>query len=238
MQRKLKCVLIDDDPSIHKIFKEYLEGNEYAELTDYYEDPIVFINSNKKPDLVFVDIELPNMDGFSLAINIKPTPVILFTAHAEKFKDIMNMVEAIDAFPKPIMKERLLKSVQKAHTLLNSNKYAEGYSFFHTNEGHLNIQLTDILFVSTVKNSHRNLELFLKGGKVLILKGYSLEYLHRIAGFLLQPNRFELVAPGAIDKIEPNFILRLKIVKTDGTIVQSELLRSFRKDFFMHFQSI
>jgi DNA-binding LytR/AlgR family response regulator len=236
--RKLQCILVDDDRAIHKVFKEYLKDNEFAEVTDYYEDPIEFINSKKKPDLVFVDIELPKMDGFTLAINIRPTPVILFTRHAEKFRDIMNMMEAIDAFPKPIVKERLLKSVEKAHTLLNSGKYVEGYSFFHTNEGYINIQLSDILFVRTIKNSHRNLELYLKGGRKLILKGYSIEYIHKIAAFLLQPNRLELVSPDVVDVLEPNSLITLRGINDNGAKIHIELSRVFKKDFLSHFPAL
>src|SRR5580704_9303591 len=132
MQRKLQCILVDDDPAIHKVFKEYLKDNEFAEVTDYYEDPTEFINANKKPDLVFLDIMMPNIDGLSLANMIRPTPVILFTGHKEKFRDIMNMMEAIDAFPKPIVKERLLKSVEDAYLLLNSAKFKRAHKIFRT----------------------------------------------------------------------------------------------------------
>ena len=238
MQRKLQCILVDDDPAIHKIFREYLKDNEYAEVTDYYEDPIEFINSNKKPDLVFVDIELPNMDGFSLAINIKPTPVILFTGHAEKFRDIMNMMEAIDAFPKPILKERLLKSVEKAYFLLNSNKPQKRSETFNTDTGKATIILSDLLFVRTIKNTHRHLEAYLQGGQKVILKGYSLGKIHKKAGFLWQPNRAELVSPYAIMEIERNTLIKLIGVKDNGTPINSTLCRSFKKKFLYRYNAM
>src|SRR5580704_5606054 len=162
MQRKLQCILVDDDPAIHKVFKEYLKDNEFAVLTDYYEDPTEFINANKKPDLVFLDIMMPKIDGLRLASMIKPTPVILFTSNTERFGDIMNMMEAIDAFPKPILKERLLKSVEKAYFLLNSNKSQKRSEPFNTDTGKATIILSDLLFVRTIKNTHRLLEAYLK----------------------------------------------------------------------------
>ena len=204
-------------------------------VTDYYEDPTEFINANKKADLVFLDIMMPNIDGLSLASMIKPTPVILFTGNTERFGDIMNMMEAIDAFPKPIRKERLLKSIEDAYVLLNSAKFKEAHKLFRTIEGQVNVLLSDILFVRTVKHSHRNVEIFLKGGKKHILVAYSLNDVHEIAGFLLQSNRFELVSPSAIEVIVPNSLLKLKGILDNGKVIHSELHRNYRKNFLLHF---
>jgi DNA-binding LytR/AlgR family response regulator len=238
MQRKLKCVLIDDDVVIHEIFQDYLRNNEYAEITDFYQDPLEFLNSGKNPDLVFLDVILPSMNGLSLAFKIKPTPVILFTGNSEYFKDIMNMIHSIDAFPKPIIKERLLESVKKAYTLLNSNRLTEGYAFFHTSEGNVHIQLSAILFVRTVKNSHRNLEVYLKGGRKLIIIGYSIEHIQKIAMFLLRPNRLELVSPNAIDLLESNSIILLRDVCYEGKKIRIELSRVYKKDFLLKLPSL
>ena len=237
MQRKLQFILVDDDPYIYDIFKEYLKDNEFAEVTDYYEDPAEFINANKKPDLVFLDIMMPNIDGLRLASMIKPTPVILFTGNTERFGDIMNMMEAIDAFPKPILKERLLKSVEDAYILLNSDKFKRIHKLFRTTGGQVNILLSDILFVRTVKNSHRNLEIYLKDKTKHILSGYSLENVQRIADFLIQPNRFELVSPEAVGIIEPNSLIKLKGVEDNGNAIHVELHRNYRKEFLVHFPS-
>jgi DNA-binding LytR/AlgR family response regulator len=237
MQRKLQCIVVDDDTYIHDIFKDYLKDNEYAEVTDYYEDPTEFINANKKPDLVFLDIMMPKIDGLSLASMIKPTPVILFTSNRERFGDIMNMMEAIDAFPKPIIKERLLLSVKDAYVLLNSDKFKRAHKLFRTDKGDVTVLLSDILFVRTVKNSHRKLEMYLKKGKKHILLRYSLEDVQEIVGFLQQSNRFELVAPTAVEIIEPNYSLKIKGILDNGKPVHSELHENYRKNFLAHLPS-
>lgn len=237
MQRKLNCILVDDDPAIHDIFKEYLKDCRYAEITDYYQDPREFIKANKKPDLVFIDIMMPHIDGFTVAHSIKPIPVILFTGDTERFGDILNMIEPIDIFRKPIVKERLLKSVRNAYIILNPNKASEGFALFHTSEGVVNVLLTDILFVKTIKNSHRYLEMYLKDGRKIILKGYSLEYVHSIVGFLLQSNRAELISPEAIDLIKHNYSIRLRGVRDNNSPVYSFLGVGFREDFLSHIPS-
>jgi DNA-binding LytR/AlgR family response regulator len=174
---------------------------------------------------------MPYIDGFTLAHSIKPIPVILFTGDTERFRDILNIVEPIDVFSKPISKERLLKSVKNALLVLSQNKSPQEPVLLYTSEGAVNILLTDILFVKTIKNSHRYLEAYLKEGRKIVLKGYTLKHIHKVAGFLLQANRTELVAPAAIDKIERNFSIKLSCVNDNGKLLYSKVCLSFRKEF-------
>jgi len=112
------------------------------------------------------------------------------------------------------------------------------YELFHTNDGKVNVLLSDILFVKTIKNSHRFIEVYLKGGVKLIIKGYSLEYIHGVAGFLLQSNRSELVSPQAIALLEHNSLIKLRDVSDNGKPLHSELCHSFRNNFLASIHSI
>lgn len=237
MQRKLQCILVDDDPSVHDIFKEYLKDNEYAEITDYFQDPRDFIKAKKKAELVFIDIVMPYVDGFTLAYSIKPTPVILFTGDPRHFKDILDMVDAIDVFPKPIVRERLLKSVKDAFVLLTAERPERGFAFFHTDEGRVNIMLSNILFVRAVKNTHGTVELFLKGDNKIIIKGYTIEYIHDKARFLAQSNRAELLSPMAIGLFEHN-VIHLIGVSDKNKPICSTLTRNFRVNFLAYIPEI
>ncbi len=234
----MECILVDDDPTNHQIFVNYLSDCEYAELNYYYEDPREFIKANKKPDLVFIDVVMPYIDGFTLAQAIKPIPVILFTGKEEYFKSIMKMLEPIDVFPKPIEKERLLKAVKKAYQILNTADPGKEYELFNTNDGKVSILLSDILFVRTIKNSHRFLDVYLKGGRKVVIKGYSLEYISNMAGFLLQSNRSELVSREAIDIIEHSTFIKMKGVDENGKPLHSVICRTFNKKFLTSFNSI
>lgn len=204
MQRKLSCILVDDDYSIHDTFKEYLKECEYAEITDYYQDPRDFINSNKKPDLVFLDIMMPNMDGFTVAHSIKPIPVIFFTGQSELFRDIMNELDTIDAFPKPIIKERLLFSVKRAYKLLIQVKEKNEigiHTYWEFNakgrSDKVFIRIKDIVYVKT-HHDPRNKLVIMADGTQHIFTGYNMEEMLKIASHLLQPNKSELVSSDII----------------------------------------
>jgi DNA-binding LytR/AlgR family response regulator len=204
MKRKLQCILVDDEPSIHATFKKYLKDCEYAEITDYYQDPREFIKANKKPDLVFLDIIMPHIDGFSLADSIKPTPVIFFTGQSKRFRDIMNELGAIDAFPKPIIKERLIFSVKKAYGLLieaGAKNDVEIYTHWEFNtlarKDKVFIKLKDIVYVTT-HHDPRNKLVIMADGNEHVVTGYNMEEMLQITSHLLQPNKSELVSPDVI----------------------------------------
>lgn len=199
MNRKLSCILVDDTPSIYDVFKEYLENNEYAEITDYYQDSREFLRSNKKPDLVFLDIVMPYVDGFTVAHSIKPTPVIFFTGQPEKFRDIMNELDIIDVFAKPIIRERLLFSVKKAYKLLIQERNEIIHWEFNTREriDKIVVRIKDIVYVTTHRDP-RNKLVIMADGTQHIFTGYSMEEILKIASHLLQPNKSELVSSDII----------------------------------------
>ena len=204
MQKKLQCILVDDDPKIHDVFRDYLRNCEYAVITDYYQDPREFIKANKKPDLVFLDIMMKHMDGFTVAHSIKPTPVIFFTGKPEKFREIMNELDALDAFPKPIVKERLLLSVKKAHRLLIQSEERNGAEA-HTHwefstmgiKDKVVIKIKDIVYVNT-HHDPRNKLVKMADGTEHVFMDYSMEEMIAIVPHLLQPNKSELVSSDII----------------------------------------
>lgn len=200
MGEKLYCVLVDDDPLIHDIFREYLKDCEFVEMVGYYQNPIEFLKSNKKTDLVFIDIVMPEMNGFELARIIKPTHVVLFTGDKGYFKDILNELGPVDAFAKPITKERLLASLDKAYKLnfpeLEKNmKPSPKYTKFKAKgkEGKVLIKTEDILYVTTDYNDHRNKEVIMANGTEYIIMDYTMFEILTYAPHLLQPNQSVLV---------------------------------------------
>lgn len=202
MKRKLQCILVDDEPWVYDVFKEYLKNNEYAIITDYYQDPIEFLRSNKKPDLVFIDIVLPNIDGFTVAHSIQPIPVILFTGDTKRFGDILNMIEPIDVFSKPIIKERLLSSVKKAYKLLvEERNEVETHAHWEFNtkgkKDKIFVKIKDIVYVTT-HDDPRNKLVTMSDGTEHIIMDYSMEEILTIATHLLQPNKSELVSSDII----------------------------------------
>ncbi|HCO68963.1 MAG TPA: DNA-binding response regulator, partial [Dysgonomonas sp.] len=119
----MKCIIVDDEP----IAREGLEVliNKFPELNlmgsfDSADSASDFIKNNSV-DLVFLDIEMPGINGLEFARTIpKETLVIFITAYSEYALDSYE-VDALDYLVKPIEQARFKKAVEKAnsyHSLL------------------------------------------------------------------------------------------------------------------------
>jgi len=223
---------VDDEFPIYGIFKEHLKDNELAEIIEFYQDPRECMKANKECDLAFIDICMPEINGFELARALMPTPAILFTGKPEYYKDMMDELHIIDNLTKPIIKEKLWESVKKAHQLIKPEKLLDEYVLFHTPYGKKNILLDNIQLVRIIKNTDGHLEIFLKDNKKQVITGYTLDDIRKFAGFLNQPNRYDLVSPKAIDLIDHNNIIHFNGITENGEPVHSELSISFKDRFY------
>ena len=112
----LKTVLIDDEinalEALEWKLNRYIEGIEIIKCNSPIEG-IDVINS-EKPDLVFLDIEMPEIDGFELLqkLNYKDFDLIFTTAHDE-FALKAIKVSAIDYLLKPVDKDELITAIEK-----------------------------------------------------------------------------------------------------------------------------
>ena len=120
--KKLTCIAIDDEPIALLIISQFCERKGGLELTTFSE-PLTGLKeiARCKPDLVFLDIQMPGITGIEFARTIsKKTLVIFTTAYTEYALDSYE-VDAIDYLIKPVEAERFQKAVDKAlsyHSLL------------------------------------------------------------------------------------------------------------------------
>jgi DNA-binding LytR/AlgR family response regulator len=113
----LRCIIVDDENGAIEILKRYVDKTPDIELVRSFRDPIealTFLADNEL-DLVFLDIDMPNLDGMKLSglIRNKNIQVIFCTAYSEYAVESYER-EAIDYLLKPIPYERFLKGVKKA----------------------------------------------------------------------------------------------------------------------------
>jgi len=113
---KLKCVIIDDEPVARKILQEFIEEIEYLELAGQAENPlkaITLLNDNDI-DLIFLDINMPKINGIDFLKNSKTTAnVIMTTAYADYAVEAYGL-DVLDYLIKPIAFDRFLKACNKS----------------------------------------------------------------------------------------------------------------------------
>lgn len=162
----MNCFIIDDEPRALKILESYIEKTSFIRLAGSFRDSILAMNSilTEKPDLIFLDINMPEINGIQLLKSLKNPPFVVFTTAYSDYAITSYELNAIDYLLKPIEFERFLKSATKAKEMFdlkNSNiKQAIELNDDNTEEaifvksGSLTyrIELSEILFIEGMGN--------------------------------------------------------------------------------------
>lgn len=119
-----KVIIVDDEVSGRQLIKEYLE--DYPELVLLGEanngvDAVKIINEFK-PDLVFLDIQMPGMTGFDVLKHLEELPQIIFSTAYDQYALKAFEVHAVDYLLKPYTKERFKVAVDRLKQNADENK--------------------------------------------------------------------------------------------------------------------
>lgn len=112
---KLRCMVIDDEPPAVRLMQSFIERTQSLEFVGGYTDSIeaVQLIKDNPPDVLFLDIQMPDLDGMQLSKMVPPeTKIVFSTAYKEYAFDSYD-VSAIDYLLKPISYAKFLKAVQK-----------------------------------------------------------------------------------------------------------------------------
>jgi Response regulator of the LytR/AlgR family len=115
----MNCLILDDEPLALKILEDYIKHIPFLELQGkcYGASEAYEILRNKKIDLLFLDIQMPNISGIDFINSLGTKPLfIITTAFMEYAIEGFNL-NAVDYLLKPIPFDRFLKAVNKAYDL-------------------------------------------------------------------------------------------------------------------------
>lgn len=155
----INCVIIDDEPLAAELLASYARKTPFLNLVGVYNSAVEAIKTlrNEPVDLLFLDIQMPELSGLEFATILPPETLIVFTTAFDQYAIESYKVNAIDYLLKPINYESFLKSADKALRRINNTKkqitYAEDRFFFVKSEYKLvRINLDEILYVEGVKD--------------------------------------------------------------------------------------
>lgn len=159
----MKCIIVDDEPIARKGISRQVEQISQLELVDSFnsaEAALDFLKTNEV-DLIFLDIQMPGMNGIELArILPKQTLIIFTTAYSEYALDSYE-VDAIDYLVKPIDATKFRKAVNKAityHSLLMDEEeksvenVEEDFIFVKSDRRFFKVNFKDVLFIEGLKD--------------------------------------------------------------------------------------
>ncbi len=120
----IRIVIIDDETPAREIIRHYLKEVESAEVVGECADGFSGLKSitSLKPDLVFLDIQMPRLTGIELVEVLTEKPEIIFTTAYDQYALKAFELNAVDYLMKPFPKRRFLDAVNKAVEKIRSGK--------------------------------------------------------------------------------------------------------------------
>ncbi len=158
---KLRTIAIDDEPLALRLVSEYISKTPFLELVGAFDNPLDAIDflSTKAVDLIFVDIQMPDLTGIEFARSLENAPKIVFTTAYEKYAVEGFKLNAIDYLLKPFSYEEFMKAAQKARkqseleaNALPSIEANSQFLFLKSEYKIRRINFNDILYIEGLKD--------------------------------------------------------------------------------------
>ena len=117
--RELSCIIVDDEPLAVRLLESYVEKTPDLKMEASFTDSITAITAikTKKPDLLFLDIQMPNLDGMELAHSLPEETRVIFITAFKEYAFESYEVNALDFLLKPVRYNKFLAAVEKAKKL-------------------------------------------------------------------------------------------------------------------------
>lgn len=207
----MNCIIIDDDQLSLRVVEEFVKRTEFLELKHTFHDAIEAINtinvSDEDIDLIFLDIEMPEMSGIDFLNTVKDLPQVVIISSQEKYALQAFDYDVVDYLLKPITFSRFYKAVNKAKDNLSYSEEQKQESdeiFIKKDSALVRLKYDDILWVEAMEN-------------YVVIHSYDQKFtIHFTMKSIIQQlpadqfkrvHRSYIVNVRNIDKIEDNYII-------------------------------
>jgi DNA-binding LytR/AlgR family response regulator len=206
----MRTIVVDDDDLSRSVIEDLIAESSDIELIKSCEDPVEAFKAIKEEhiDLVFLDIEMPKMDGMEMIRSLNPLPqIILVTSHTEYALESYEY-DVTDFIQKPITLPRFLKAVEKAKMRFEDNRAdittKDKTIFIKTDSKLVQINTEDILWIEALGNYMR---IFTHDDKFTILSTMKDIVSKLPADQFTRVHRSFIIRVDKIKSIEDNYIL-------------------------------
>ena len=209
--RPLTCMIVDDEPLAVRLLESYVEKMPELKQLASYTDSITAINAIKeqKPDLLFLDIQMPNIDGMELAHSLPAETRVIFTTAFKEYAFESYEVNALDFLLKPIRYNKFLGSIEKARKLIDVQQTASqpkqqpNTVFIRVDGEWRNITIDQITYVSGMKDY---VLFYLDGEKKPLITHLTMKAVEEMlpSDKFLRVHRSYIIAVDKIQKVDRN----------------------------------
>lgn len=159
---KIRCIVVDDEPLAVEMLVTFIRKTPALELAGSFTDPVTALTAivQQKPDLVFLDIQMPDLNGLELSRLLPSDTKVVFTTAFRQYAFESYEVEALDYLLKPIRYQKFLEAVSKAERWTQMRRKSEdaakaqlrSSAFVKVDGEYRNIEFDHILYVAGMKD--------------------------------------------------------------------------------------
>lgn len=172
----IKCIALDDEPFALKQIESYIQKTPFLELVALCEnafEALRILEANKEIQLIFADINMPDLSGIDLVKSLSGEPKVIFTTAYSEYAIDGFQVDALDYLLKPISFTQFLKAANKARNwfelLDNQNKDTVNPNdeniFVKSDYKIIKIKMDDILFI---ESANEYIKIILENGESVL----------------------------------------------------------------------
>lgn len=208
----MNCIIVDDEPLARDILETYISNLPFLELTVSCKNVFEATQAlqQSKVDLIFLDIQMPEITGLAFAQTLQHAPMIIFTTAYAQYAIQGFDLQAVDYLLKPISPERFLQAVSKAHELYRLNqsqKYPEpaaDFMFVKSEYQTVKINYADITYIEGLKDYVK-----IYCGKKMIITLLNMKHMYEKLPkhLFIRVHKSYIVSIAAIEKIDRQRIL-------------------------------
>ena len=229
----MTCIAIDDEPKALDILAFFIAKTPFLDLRGTFRDPFQAMDFivNSKPDLIFLDINMPELTGIQLLKSLSKAPlVILTTAYSEHAIDSYEL-NVVDYLLKPIEFDRFLKAVMKAKELfvlksenerrdIKTDRQDEDVVYIKSGTKTFRVKIDTILYVEGLGNY---VNFILQDKKIIT--------------YLSMHDVLNLLPPSLFCRIHKSYVISLKyidIIEKHQVIIKNKSIPiglTYRKHF-------
>jgi two-component system LytT family response regulator len=235
----IKTILIDDEPLAISEMRYMLKAFSQIEIiaeAHHYQEAKNAIES-LRPDLIFLDINMPGKNGYELLEDLKFTPHVIFASAYDQYAIKAFELNALDYLLKPINENRLAQAIKKVTDEWQAQadlkiKPLESKVFIKDNEQCYFVKLTDIFLIESVGNYAR---IYFDAKSPLLHKSLNQLEARLPEATFFRANRSQIINVNYIDNITPYFKSGLQVTLKNKVQVEVSNRQAVRFKDMMSF---